>query len=653
MFSFGWQRDLPDFRDLTLESAKVKSILDKSVSVKVAKTTLPVSIDLRKWCSPVVDQGQLGSCFSPETIIPLLNGEKIKIKDLVGKGNFWVYSLNKNKEIVPGLACASLTGKNKKIMKIILDNDEQIKCTLDHKFMMRDSTFKEAKLLQKNDSVMPFKTCIDNKYLIGRELVLNPKDNRFHFVHRIVSETSNGKKKKGYVIHHKDFNILNNNPENLQLMTSTEHCSYHAKLAGWKWNGSEEQIEHASKNMKKLHEDYKEQFKEWQSKAGKKNYELHKDMVMLNFEKGRSKESRKKAAQTLIQVIKNRSEEKKKEISIKQSQRFVLYPELREISINTGKKLGGKKSLKFQILKIASSVLNDNKEINKFNWEEKRQQNIGRICYNTAYQFYDGKIDILKQEALTYNHKIKSVEFIDEISDVYCLSVKKYHNFAINAGVFVHNCTANAAAGLIEYFEKRAFNKFLNASRLFIYKTTRNLTGVVGDQGAYLRDTMKAMVMLGVPPETYWPYDIAKFDNEPQAFTYSLAQNYKSVTYYKLDPVGTSPANVLVNIKMQLAANLPSMFGFTVYSSISNSANIPYPSKGETVLGGHAICVVGFDDNKVVGTQKGALLIRNSWGTSWGDQGYGWLPYAYVLNGLAVDFWTLVQASFIDTDLFK
>jgi C1A family cysteine protease len=215
------------------------------------------------------------------------------------------------------------------------------------------------------------------------------------------------------------------------------------------------------------------------------------------------------------------------------------------------------------------------------------------------------------------------------------------------------SCTSNAAAGLIEYFEKRAFNKYLNASRLFIYKTTRNLMGVTGDQGAYLRDTMKAMVMLGAPPESYWPYNIAKFDNEPQAFVYSLAQNYKSITYYKLDPPGTPTANVLVNIKMQLVANLPSMFGFTVYSSISNSANILYPSRGETVLGGHAIVCVGYDDNKVVGAQKGALLIRNSWGTSWGEQGYGWLPYAYVLNGLAVDFWTLVQASFVDTDLFK
>ena len=168
-----------------------------------------------------------------------------------------------------------------------------------------------------------------------------------------------------------------------------------------------------------------------------------------------------------------------------------------------------------------------------------------------------------------------------------------------------------------------------------------------------MRDTMKAMVMFGIPPEEYWTYAISNFDTEPSSFVYSLANNYKSTKYYKLDTAGTALSRVLINIKSYLASSLPCMFGFTVYSSISNAAGIPYPVKGDQVLGGHAVVCVGYDDSKIINGQTGALLIRNSWGTSWGDNGYGWIPFAYVTNGLAVDFWTLVQASFVDTDLFK
>ena len=221
----------------------------------------------------------------------------------------------------------------------------------------------------------------------------------------------------------------------------------------------------------------------------------------------------------------------------------------------------------------------------------------------------------------------------------------------------IGSCTAHAGIGMLEYYQRRAFGKHIDASRLFLYKVTRNLLGWNGDTGAYLRDTMKALVLCGVPPEQYWPYDIAKYDEEPSAFLYALGDNYEAVKYYRLDPAGTTRAHRLEAIKANLAAGLPSMFGFTVYSSIPASGDgkgeIPYPTTGDTVQGGHAVLAVGYDDARKIGTTKGALLIRNSWGTAWGAAGYGWLPYAYVLKGLANDFWSLVQADFVDTDLFK
>jgi C1A family cysteine protease len=218
-------------------------------------------------------------------------------------------------------------------------------------------------------------------------------------------------------------------------------------------------------------------------------------------------------------------------------------------------------------------------------------------------------------------------------------------------------CTANAGVAVLEYFQRRAFYKQLDASRLFLYKVTRNLLGIAGDEGAELRTTMKAMVLLGVPPESYWPYNIQSFDEEPQAFCYAFAQSYKTNKYYRLAPPGQGTDKTLEAVKNSLAAGLPPMFGFTVYSSIppegDGKGEIPFPGRGDSIEGGHAIVAVGYDNNKKVGKNTGALLIRNSWGTGWGDKGYGWLPYAYVQKGLAVDFWTLVDSGFVDTELFE
>jgi C1A family cysteine protease len=228
------------------------------------------------------------------------------------------------------------------------------------------------------------------------------------------------------------------------------------------------------------------------------------------------------------------------------------------------------------------------------------------------------------------------------------------------------SCTAQAATGVVEYFEQRAFNKHIDSSPLFVYKATRNLLQVTGDTGAWLRNTMGALSLCGVPHEKYWPYtdQDPDFDEEPSSFVYAVADNYEATKYFCHDPLGQNvpTTTVLNSVKNYLAAGIPSMFGFWGFRSFWHQdppGHIPFPCPNDLYDGwGHALVAVGYDDNKKITnkvcnkTTKGALLIRNSWGPNWGDKGYGWFPYDYVKYRIAVDFWSLISMEWLDTGNF-
>ncbi|MEJ1933460.1 C1 family peptidase, partial [Nostoc sp. NIES-2111] len=228
----------------------------------------------------------------------------------------------------------------------------------------------------------------------------------------------------------------------------------------------------------------------------------------------------------------------------------------------------------------------------------------------------------------------------------------------------LNSCTAFAAIALLEYFENRNFGQTIDASPLFLYKAARKKMNVEGDVGASIRETMKVLALFGVPPEESWPYEEDRFDKEPDPYCYAYAQNYKSLKYFLLDYAGITTESLLFQVKAVLAAGFPCIFGLTLYTSVYEKTNyekgyIPYPDANkDKVVGGHTAVVVGYDDFKFIrcanrkNYSRGAFLVRNSWGTEWGVNGYGWLPYDYVLAGLTSAWWSLLKAEWFDESNF-
>ncbi|WP_122628272.1 C1 family peptidase [Lucifera butyrica] len=195
------------------------------------------------------------------------------------------------------------------------------------------------------------------------------------------------------------------------------------------------------------------------------------------------------------------------------------------------------------------------------------------------------------------------------------------------------SCTANAiASGLREYLELKAGQSLTTLSRLFLYYEERLLEGTVNeDSGAEIRDGMKVLNQIGVCPEADWPYDISTFTNPPNNKDVADAAAFKVSEYHRIAS--------LTQLKAALAEGLPVVIGIEVYASfesdeVAKTGIVPIPDKSkEQYLGGHAVLVVGYDDS------RNMLIVRNSWGDSWGDKGYCYLPYDY-FNQYSSDCWT-------------
>lgn len=198
------------------------------------------------------------------------------------------------------------------------------------------------------------------------------------------------------------------------------------------------------------------------------------------------------------------------------------------------------------------------------------------------------------------------------------------------------SCTAQAISGALQFDQiKQQQSDVFVPSRLFIYYNERVIEGTVDeDSGAMLRDGIKTVARQGAPHEALWPYAVSHFRDKPTPAAYRDGRHHEAILYERL-------VQTVDQLKGCLASGYPFVFGFSVYESfetttVARTGIVPLPRRGESLLGGHAVVCVGYDE------PRQSFVIRNSWGTSWGRAGYGAMPYDYLLDsGLSDDFWTI------------
>jgi C1A family cysteine protease len=195
-------------------------------------------------------------------------------------------------------------------------------------------------------------------------------------------------------------------------------------------------------------------------------------------------------------------------------------------------------------------------------------------------------------------------------------------------------CSAHGSGAAYSYeLARQHGTKNYLPSRLFIYYNERAANGTIReDSGATITDAIRSLNQHGAPPEQDWPYDISKFTHRPPIAAYRDGETREALQYARVHQTADG-------LRQALAAGFPVVVGFTVFESFESEAVaatgvVPMPNPNEQVCGGHCVLVTGYSPD--------GWIVRNSWGTSWGQGGYFTLPLEYLLNpSLASDFWTV------------
>lgn len=226
------------------------------------------------------------------------------------------------------------------------------------------------------------------------------------------------------------------------------------------------------------------------------------------------------------------------------------------------------------------------------------------------------------------------------------VDLRERHSFSVQDQGYIGSCVAHAVSSAIEFSQHTrpndpAVSDFLEedrkfqVSRLFLYYEARKAIDMVQeDSGCHIRDAMRVAFNIGAPRETGWQYRPEMFNVEPPG------HSYRSAPYHKI----TSYRSVAVNndeIRLALSLGSPVVFGVSIFDSFytgDGTGMIPLPTYRDEYLGGHAMLIVGYDD------KARRYTVLNSWGNTWGDDGFCYMPYEYVGNRqLGSDYWLLTD----------
>jgi DNA gyrase subunit B len=441
----------------------------------------------------VVEGDSAGGCFSGDTRIALADNRALSFIELIeeykkGKENYCYTIMDDGRIGIQKITNPRKTKTDAGVIKIVLDNDEEIACTPDHLFMLRDGTYKHACDLKKSDSLMPLRRQASRKgkriTIDGYEMVYDPHLNRWVFTHCLSDEynlrNSIYSETDGSHRHHKDFNKLNNNPENLCRLTKEEHIAMHALLAEKnlqrpdvleKLNAirqSPEFKENIRIKMLAMREALSRRAKaQWENEE----YKCFMAKKFLDFYDS-NPEYRKNSQKTLQEAQKRYwSAENNRRVQAERVKAFFegnkdakkLLSELAKEQWNDDallewrsnktkeqwtpefrekRKIAYNKTYYNSTIKVLRRIYENAGKVDVTLFEEARKEsnNTTILSYKTfAQRFFDNDDARLAEAVANYNHKIKSITHLHQKIDVYDIEVPGTHNFALASGVFVHN----------------------------------------------------------------------------------------------------------------------------------------------------------------------------------------------------------------------